>query len=89
MRFRLYLMDSICPWVPQGRPMRSRDSGNGSTMARKQPVGSADEPPRVENQLLKEKRMSTQTITAVLFIVALAFLGLYLLRRRGRKDSSK
>ncbi len=33
--------------------------------------------------------MNTQTITAVLLIVALAFLGLYLLRRRQRKDSIK
>ena len=58
-------------------------------MARNQPVGSADELPQVENQLWKEKRMNTQTITAVLLFVALALLGLYLLRRRGRKDSSK
>jgi LPXTG-motif cell wall-anchored protein len=33
--------------------------------------------------------MNTQTITAILFIVALALLGLYLLRRRARKDSNK
>jgi LPXTG-motif cell wall-anchored protein len=33
--------------------------------------------------------MNTQTITAVLLFVALALLGLYLLRRRKRKDSIK
>ncbi len=33
--------------------------------------------------------MNNQTITAVLLIVALAFLGLYLLRRRQRKSTSK
>jgi hypothetical protein len=76
-------------YAPGCRKARRRDSLNGSTIAAKQPVGSKDELSRVENQLLKEKRMSTHTITTVLLIVALAFLGLYLLRRRGRKDSSK
>jgi LPXTG-motif cell wall-anchored protein len=33
--------------------------------------------------------MNNQTITAVLLIVALALLGLYLLRRRKRKDAGK
>jgi len=76
-------------YAPGCRKAGSRDSLNGSTIAAKQPVGSADEPPRVENRLLKEKRMNNQTITAVLLIVALALLGLYLLRRRQRKDSIK
>ena len=70
-------------------PLGSARPANGSTMARKQPVAPVDELPRVDNQCLKEKQMNNQTITAVLFIVALAFLGLYLLRRRKRKSGSK
>ena len=37
----------------------------------------------------KENLMDNQTLSAILFIAALAILGLYLLRRRGRKDASK
>jgi len=38
---------------------------------------------------LKENLMDNQTLSAILFIAALGILGLYLLRRRGRKDADK
>jgi hypothetical protein len=62
-------------------PLGAARLANSSTIPRSQLVGSTDEPPRVESQLFKENRMNNQTIAAVLFIVALALLGLYLLRR--------
>jgi len=33
--------------------------------------------------------MDNQTLSAIVFIAALGLLGLYLLRRRGRKDTGK
>ena len=40
-------------------------------------------------RLPKEELMDKQTLSAILFIVALAILALYLLRRRRRKDKTK
>ena len=38
---------------------------------------------------LKENLMDNQTLSAIVFIVALGLLGLYLLRRRSRKNTGK
>jgi len=37
----------------------------------------------------KEESVDNQTLSAILFIVALGFLSLYLLRRRARKDKKQ
>jgi LPXTG-motif cell wall-anchored protein len=70
-------------------PLGSARLANGSTICRSLLVGPTEVPPQVKDRLVKENRMNNQTVAAVLFIVALALLGLYLLRRRQRKDSSK